>query len=511
MRALALRLQAIVGLAGRFPLSARELGACVPMLLMLAVVLAPPLNHDVAAVLEFGQRWIGGEGLYRHLIDVNPPLIFVLNLVPAALAALTGVDAIRLLQLCILGFAALVWRLMGRVRLRTAEGRIEQLFLDMVPLLVLVGAGSDFGQREHLMVLGALPYLASAARRAAGERPPHPYLITVPAAVLFALKPHFLIVPALIELHLIFVLGLRAYLRSPVPWIMGVLWITYAVCLPILFPDYLRVVVPLAVGNYISLSDLAAWQMAALLVPFPLVWLAVRSLDPPARLMGLAALGGLAAAVLQRKGWSYHMLPVELFAMVLFGMLAARWLDAKGEGLHRHRHAAACGLATLLALGAMAASAAPGRELTYAKGPVAEIVEVLAPAGAGERALVLSPRIWPIYPALNYAHVRCTLRTMTVWVLQGAYARCPADGRRYRDVDAMDWAERLMFRTVAEDFAAAPPRLAVIDRLTAIEPCGGEFNFLDYFQRNPVFAATWSRYRLIAERNGFRIYRRADE
>src|SRR5262249_44612671 len=54
MRALALRLQAIVGLAGRFPAWARELGACVPMLLMLAVVLAPPLNHDVAAVLEFG-------------------------------------------------------------------------------------------------------------------------------------------------------------------------------------------------------------------------------------------------------------------------------------------------------------------------------------------------------------------------------------------------------------------------------------------------------------------------
>src|SRR5262249_53313334 len=158
---------------------------------------------------------------------------------------------------------------------------------------------------------------ASAAQRAAGEGPVHPYLITVPAAVLFALKPHFLIIPALIELHLIFVLGLRAYLRSAVPWIMGAVWIAYAVSVPILFPDYLRVVVPLAVGNYISLSDLAAWQMAALLVPFPLVWLAVRSLDPPARLMGLAALGGLAAAVLQHKGWSYHMLPVELFAMVL--------------------------------------------------------------------------------------------------------------------------------------------------------------------------------------------------
>ena len=166
MRALTLRLQAIVGLAGRFPARGRELAAYVPMLLMLPIVLAPPLNHDVAAVLEFGQRWIGGEGLYAHLIDVNPPLIFVLNLVPAAFGTVTGIDAIVLLQLCILGLAAFVWWLMGRIRWRKTEGQIEQLFLDMVPLLVLVGAGSDFGQREHLMVLGTLPYVASAARRA---------------------------------------------------------------------------------------------------------------------------------------------------------------------------------------------------------------------------------------------------------------------------------------------------------------------------------------------------------
>ena len=68
-----------------------------------------------------------------------------------------------------------------------------------------------------------------------------------------------------------------------------------------------------------------------------------------------------------------------------------------------------------------------------------------------------------------------------------------------------------MFRAVVEDFAAAPPRWAVIDRLTAIEPCGEEFRFLDYFQRSPVFAAAWSRYRFIAERNGFFIYRRTDQ
>lgn len=65
------------------------LPALLPALLFLPVVLAPPLNHDVAAVLDFSQRWLGGEHLYSDLIDVNPPLIFVLNLIPAGLASWT--------------------------------------------------------------------------------------------------------------------------------------------------------------------------------------------------------------------------------------------------------------------------------------------------------------------------------------------------------------------------------------------------------------------------------------
>ena len=70
-------------------LRARLLGLAIhlPALLFLLMVLSPPLNHDVAAVLNFSERWFAGERLYIDLIDVNPPLIFSLNLIPAAIAA----------------------------------------------------------------------------------------------------------------------------------------------------------------------------------------------------------------------------------------------------------------------------------------------------------------------------------------------------------------------------------------------------------------------------------------
>jgi hypothetical protein len=69
-------------LARRFP----PLLPLLPMVPLLATVLAPPFNQDAAAVLQWSQRWLGGERLYIDLIDVNPPLIFVLNLIPAVLA-----------------------------------------------------------------------------------------------------------------------------------------------------------------------------------------------------------------------------------------------------------------------------------------------------------------------------------------------------------------------------------------------------------------------------------------
>ena len=513
--------QAVRLTASPSPLRGRILLTYVPALVALPVVMAPPLNHDVAALLEFSQRWLAGEPLYARLIDANPPLIFVLNLVPAVLAEATGANAILALQFCVLIFAAVVWGLSTRVRrdarAHTSEGTTERLFLDVVPVLLLTAAGYEFGQREHLMTLGALPYLFSAARRAQGENPPHRLAVTLVAAAAFALKPHFLAIPALVELYLLLARGVRSQLRDPVPWIMAAVWAAYLAVLPVLFPAYFTVVVPLVLSNYLSLGDLSFAQMilvprmaTALLLLVPLIIIAALWGNALARILCLAALGAAVSAIMQRKGWSYHILPAELFPLVLAGTLAARRLDLLGAWFERFRHAAVCGLAALVVLFEVASGEAPDRELGYAAGPAAAIAEALKQTAAGRRALVLSPRIWPVYPAMNYARVRSTLRSMTLWVLQGAYHQCLADGRLYRDPAEMDWAERLVFETVAQDLAADPPEAVVIDRIPGIPWCGEEFDLLAYFRRNPTFAAAWARYRPFGARDELDFYVRAE-
>lgn len=41
------------------------------------IYLFPPINHDVAALMDVVHRWLNGEQLYVDIIDVNLPLVFV--------------------------------------------------------------------------------------------------------------------------------------------------------------------------------------------------------------------------------------------------------------------------------------------------------------------------------------------------------------------------------------------------------------------------------------------------
>jgi hypothetical protein len=129
----------------------------LPAALGLAVALAPPLNHDVAALLAFTERWLAGEALYTGLIDVNPPLIFLLNAVPAAIARWTPLDGVQALQLCLVLFGLLCWRLAARLRAVRAEGPVEAALLSALVPLALVIAGYDVGQREWIMGAVAIP------------------------------------------------------------------------------------------------------------------------------------------------------------------------------------------------------------------------------------------------------------------------------------------------------------------------------------------------------------------
>lgn len=495
--------------------------ALLPAFAFLLMVLAPPLNHDVAAILNFAERWVAGERLYRDLIDVNPPLIFVLTAIPAAIAQATPLSGPEALLLCVLGLCLLAWRLAVRLREGLAEGPVERAVLDaLLPLAILLPA-YDVGQREHLMAIFALPYAWLAARRGAGLATPRSLAwgVTVAAAIGFALKPHFLAVPLLVEALVLARRGGAAF-RDPLPWGMAAIWLLYLAALPLFFAPYLDAVVPLVLGFYlgnggIGLLDVLLTQPFApaalpllLLAPFALR----RAAGPVAGPLLAVGLGGLVSAWVQHKGWSYHVVPMAIAGVLLAGLLAGRWLD---RALPQARaRAAAPAIAVVAAFAVLLVhlrGESPWRQIWYDQLRDGQLTAVLRREVAGERLLVLSPDIYPVYPALNYARARSTLRTMNLWILVGAYGSCEEGAPRYRPTWEMSRPEFLVYRTVAEDFARAPPAGVLVARDPQIPRCDGEaFDPIAYFARHPAFAETWARYTRAIQMDSYVLYLRED-
>lgn len=494
--------------------------ALLPAAAFLLMVLAPPLNHDVAAILNFAERWVAGERLYRDLIDVNPPLVFVLTAIPALVAAWTPLSGVQALLLCVLGLCLASWRAVARLRRGRAEGAVERAALDALVPLAVVLAAYDAGQREHLMALGALPYAFLAARRAEGMETPRglAWAVTLAAALGFALKPHFLAVPLLVEAVVLLSRGPAAALRDRLPWGMAALWLAYLAAIPLAFPLYPDFVLPLVMEFYLHnggiglfgvlLTDQlgpAVLLLAALAVP---AWRA----GALGRALLAVGAGGVLSAWVQHKGWSYHVVPVALANAVLAVMLAARWLDRALPAARAAAAAPVVAVAAALAVGLLhVRGESPWRQVWYGQLRDGQLAAVLRQEVAGERLLVLSPDIYPVYPALNYARARSTLRTMNLWLLVGAYPDCPEGAPRYRESWEMSRAEFLVYRTVAEDFARAPPAGVLVAKNPGIPRCGAEeFDPLAYFARHPAFEETWRRYTRIVHMDTYLLYLREE-
>jgi hypothetical protein len=485
--------------------------------------LFPPLNHDSAALLHFSQRWLAGERLYVDLIDVNPPLVFMLGLVPAAIARLTPMPAPTALVLCVLvwvGFAfGASWRL-----LRSTPGSIGGVHRYILPplflFLAIVYAGNAFSQREHLMAVALLPYLLLAQARwedRAAPRGGDALAVALFAGLAFSLKPHFMLLPALVEGALLLGRGPRRTLRDPVPWILVAMFVAYAAFVALVTPDYLRVVVPLAMSEYRELGSMGAWGVlsrsqltASLLLLLPLAVASLFVPRPLARLVALAAIGCAAIAAIQGKGWPYHVLPAEMLVLLLAAVLLCESVDGQASRATDRRRPLAVLLVAFMLGGYYLAGVTRGtfwRQAQFGKSEAGQLLARYGKTAGQGQVLVLSPGIYPHFPFVNYARTKMAMRFMSLWPIQGAYRTCLPGRRMFRSSWEMSPAEAFAWNAVAEDFNRARPRLVIVDKEPGIPLCHGEeFDYLAYFRTNPLFEAGWGRYQLLDEFDRYRVY-----
>jgi len=498
----------------------------------LAAELARLPTPDMGLFLYDAGRVLDGARLYRDVVEINPPLIIVLNLLVVALARVTHVSALLVYSLgsavmigALLTYAA---RLSHRHLFPDEAGQARYLVL-LLCFALFALPRFDFGQREHFVLALLLPYLLLVAADLRGRRPGplEAGVIGVLAGAAIGLKPHFGLVWVALE-------GFRR-LRAPLPerWrltpeavgAVGFL-VIYAVAIQVFTPDYLGIATLLgpAYARYMRepFLNLLVVGPGVPLVCF--VLLARFGLRRQARGADLAALlatvivAGFLAGAAQQKEFRYHFYPALALAFILLGLLAAEPPGATrlvSERIYGRASRALLVTIVLVVLGLAGFQATGGgAEGRRQRAALFDLVDAVRARAAGRPVGVLSYTIDSAFPLVNYAGVSLALRFPGLWPFAASYWDSLKSGGplRYHAPTEMAPFEQYFFKAVRDDLLAAQPQLILMLRPARDAPMNGQrrLHYIQYFSRDPALGALLARYELVAQKGEYLMYERAE-
>jgi hypothetical protein len=471
--------------------SRTRFAAAQPLAIALAVTviltalrLSGTVDSDVAWQLWIANRIHAGANLYRDIIETNPPLWFWMALPVDRIASLLHLRPEAVLILAIGGSVALALAATERL-IRHVAPQPRALLLGYAALCLMAMPWMHLGQREQIVLIGTIPYAALVAARRE-QRPVSILLATligIGAALGFALKHYFLIVPALLECWLLTRNGKWRVVR-PETLAIGVAGLAYAAAVLLFEPDYVTTIVPLLRLAY---GEAGAPSLRYLFGPSALIGLVMLALVaaharylrskqcPFAGALAAAAVGFAAAYFVQFRGWAYHAIPLlGCASLALAAMLAE-----VGAPMRVLRILAPALLALPLFVTA--------EEAIHAHGPNPDVLGAVSGLHAGDTVGFLTTETAIPWSVTLQGGYRYASRYNGFWMMP-AIAR--NQQRANPDPRLSELGRRIVSETV-DDFACMPPRRIIVWRS---RNAGDGSDILPFFLHNPRFAALLAHY-----------------
>lgn len=463
------------------------------------------LNHDTSWYLISTGWWLDGVAIYDKLLELNPPWAFYLAVPPVWVAKTFEASSTTAFQVYTLLIAAV--SLAMSVHILKQSTQVSDALRRFIIALAAVGLVflplKDFGEREHLFAVFFLPYVfmnmcdLDLSRR---ER----FWISLWATFGIALKHFFVLLPLLVLIwQMISERSLRRIARIEV-LLPSILLIGYVVGSWILHPAYFNKVIPLTVAVYgTSSQPLDVILLVALpTLAFLVVCFVMARLIRPARtsdtVILLTALGGALVFVVQSKGWTYHLVPAQVFTFLALG-----WI---GFGLAETRQNKLIGV---VSLGMIAAMVMPTvSHGTYQNGLYKQ-AETYFTCPRGKRTMqVYSSMVSTGFPLANYAEATPANRAPTLWLFPGAvyHLKHAADAQtQVKYTEILDFARN----EVVNDFLRVRPQVVIVDAAKDKRYFkGASFDYLAHFTQDAQYSAAWEAYEQVGQIGNFEIYRR---
>ena len=487
-------------------------------------------RSDIAFLLYAAGRVLDGARMYVDVVEINPPLIVALNLPAVLLARAVGASEIlvyrALVVAVLLGALVLTDWSLRRV-LGLGGGRLRRRLVLVLAFALFPAAADSFGQREHLLIALALPYILLAGGRADGRPVPAgpAGAAGVLAGVGLALKPHFLLVWVAVEGYSAW--RLRTRRASPEALGAAAFLAVYLAGVALLTPQYFGLVRLLGPAY----SGFGYDPFFHVLVTSPgaavcyLAVLACAALGREARHRALwtvllvALVASFVAGAAQQKGWGYHFYPSRVFALALLALAVVdvrRPLVRPVQQVYAAVAVAALSTSVIwsvaMGIGRILHRDPAGRtEQAQLDDLVAAVRRHTPPGGS---LYIMSYTIESGFPLVNYSKVRWASRFPHLWIIEAVYQdqlHAPAP-LRFQAPETMGAAERYLTDAVHEDLTRHRPDLLMVLRhgRDVQQNSQRRLDYLGYFTRDPRIGAILGRYRFVEEVGQYLLYVRAN-
>lgn len=499
------------------------------------------ITHDAGWDLYAANAVLHGVQLNGpHLLEVDPPFLIWFFALPALLARVLHVSlptGFHLFQ--IVGTTALiVWS--ATLYRRVCRASLLNTWIFTL-LMMYVASGpvslEDRGQREYFVAFLLLPYVLWAAARLRGEWLPRAQtlLLVFLAVVAVCLKPQHVIDIVAVELLLLIRLrSLRSWWR-PALLLVVLGPVVYLCSVWLLDPSYLRDIVPLLRDTYWGLDR--PWSVVlrgtmkpsvALGTAFLLYLILRRRLrvEPFVAVLLAISTGALAAYLQQHKGWSYHLLVMQIFSYLAVAVLC---LDIVERMIFERRgllplagvksiHTIALSVAVLAFVITGKVRLSHAQAIDYPQKEKSELASIYSAYPPGTPVDLLAVDAWEWPETLEQNKVWSS-RYNHLWLLPAIVrSQDPLDPEvaHHLSPAKIDEFSTLLRQTIAEDLDHWHPSVVVVD------PCGEVFNIcgglsragyssmLDWFSRSPQFREQWSHYRYQKTVGEMQVYTRVE-
>jgi hypothetical protein len=504
----------------RVSASPATLATAVVLVAALVVIAWNPtrIGHDQAACLQAGDLLRGGAVLYVDVIDLNPPLIYYLYIIPAALARAVHAPLV-------VTFILMVWMLSAASALAARRmlaacaprPHADLLAFSIAAMSLFVMARNDYGEREHLFVLAFLPYLALRFRRYNGADAGTAAAVAAGlcAGIATSLKPHFVVVALAPEIYAALRRRSLRALRTPEFIAFAVTGVAYAAhfaLLPVPMRDaWFGRFLPLVVAGYRAYNAPFSWMVtgeAAEWVPplaaALLVWFGARRLRAHewGRWLSVAVVAGLFSFFIQQKGWPYHAIPAQAAMAALIAYLVAE-IRAPARF---PRQAVAWALAAVLTAETVTAAAFAlqmrhAARLARMEQRLGLAHAIVAHSRPHEPVLVFATTAALGYPLLTQFDRAAGSRYLFSFPLAMLYEGVTAPPGRpfpYLLDDLWRRREEARFRAdMAEDIRVRRPRLVLVATPEMCQACPAGFSLDEYLARWGFFDGAMRGYTIV--------------